>query len=249
MQAVVIFSVPRLKYPGEGPLFELDSNYAGGQNAATIRVIPWAIKSGRGPWPDIATSWRPYWETWTLFDQDWNDLERGHYLSRTWINAAGPKCSHYANYAMNNNVSLDPWPDIPFIRTPDIPFKWTPEQKYLPSDQDCNGLGRGPLFESGSNKRLGAKVQPLFELSHDHYWSQAWSPWADFAPTTGGTPEPKYLPFLSDWDWIGLGRGHYSSWTRINTGGKNAATSRIIPWPIIEVRPRTLAISGRPEQK
>ena len=44
MQAVVIFvSVPRLEWPGQGPLFGLGSNNAGGQNAAAIRVIPWVI--------------------------------------------------------------------------------------------------------------------------------------------------------------------------------------------------------------
>ena len=51
MQAVVIFfSVPRLEWLGEGPLFELDSNKSCGQNAVTIRVIPGPLlKSGFDP--------------------------------------------------------------------------------------------------------------------------------------------------------------------------------------------------------
>ena len=30
-------------------------------------------------------------------------------------------------------------------------------------------------------------------------------------------------------DWNGLGRGHYSNWTRINAGGQNLATIRVMP--------------------
>ena len=54
MQAVVIFSVPRLEWHGEWPLFELTRINAGGQNAATIRVISELLKSSLGPWPDMA---------------------------------------------------------------------------------------------------------------------------------------------------------------------------------------------------
>ena len=37
------------------------------------------------------------------------------------------------------------------------------EQKYLPSDQDWNGRGEGPLFESDWNEHRGPK--------RGHYWS------------------------------------------------------------------------------
>ena len=36
------------------------------------------------------------------FDQDWNDLWRGHYFSQTRINAGGPKCGHYSNYPLDD---------------------------------------------------------------------------------------------------------------------------------------------------
>ena len=36
--------------------------------------------------------------------------------------------------------------------------------------------------------------------------------------------------------WNGAGRGHYSSRTQINTGGKNGATVRVTSWAIIDVR-------------
>ena len=34
------------------------------------------------------------------FDQDWNDLEGGHYLSRTRINTAGPNAA---------TIQISPW--------------------------------------------------------------------------------------------------------------------------------------------
>ena len=99
---VIFFSVPRLECPGEGPLFELDSNKRWGRNAATIRVISLALIEVR---PGALGQILPHQETisgrpeqvYLSFDQDWNDLEGGHYLSRTRINTAGPKCGHYSN--------------------------------------------------------------------------------------------------------------------------------------------------------
>ena len=38
-----------------------------------------------------------------------------------------------------------------------------PEQMYTSSDTRLEWLGDGPLFESDSNKRQGAKMGPLFE--------------------------------------------------------------------------------------
>ena len=36
------------------------------------------------------------------FEQDCKYLRRGHYLSRTKINAGGLKCGYYSNYPMDN---------------------------------------------------------------------------------------------------------------------------------------------------
>ena len=54
------------------------------------------------------------------FDQDWNNLERGHYLSWTRINAGGPKCGYYStNPRTIIEVRLiGPWPDIAPTRRP-----------------------------------------------------------------------------------------------------------------------------------
>ena len=50
--------------------------------------------------------------------------------------------------------------------------------------------------------------------------------------------------------WNGLGRGHYSSQTRINAGGQNGATIRVTSEAIIEVRPVALGqiwhLPGKP---
>ena len=81
---------------------------------------------------------------------------------------------------------------------------------------------------------------PLFQLSPGSLLKSGLGPLGRYCThqdTTGETPEQKHLP--SDQYWIGLERDHYSSWTRINAGG-NAATIRVIPWIIIEVRPGVL---------
>ena len=44
-------SDPRLEWPGEGPLFELNLNKCWGQDVGTIRVTPGPLfMSGLGPW-------------------------------------------------------------------------------------------------------------------------------------------------------------------------------------------------------
>ena len=59
------------------------------------------LKLGLGPLGRYCThqetiSGRPE-QVYLPFDQDWNGLEGGHYLSRTQINTTGPKCGHYSN--------------------------------------------------------------------------------------------------------------------------------------------------------
>ena len=106
MEAVIIFlSVRRLKWPGE---FELDLNKRGGDKMRLLFEVSPAplLKSGLGPLASYCT----YQETlsgrpelvYLPFDQDWNDMERGHCLSRTRIYASGPKCGHYSSYPMDN---------------------------------------------------------------------------------------------------------------------------------------------------
>ena len=79
VQAVVIFfSIPRSEWAEEGPLFESDSKNAGGEVRPLFQLFPGPLlKSGPGPWPDIAIF---------HLTKNWNDLERGHYLSQTRIN-------------------------------------------------------------------------------------------------------------------------------------------------------------------
>ena len=49
-----------------------------------------------------------------------------------------------------------------------------PEQMYTPSYTRLEWLGKGPLSKLDSNKHWRAKMQPLFESTLGHYWSQAW---------------------------------------------------------------------------
>ena len=50
LEQVYLPSDPRLEWPGEGPLFELNLNKCWGQNVGTIRVIAGPLlMSGLGP--------------------------------------------------------------------------------------------------------------------------------------------------------------------------------------------------------
>ena len=81
------------------------SNYtrinAGGQNAATIQVIPRPLlRSNLGHLARYCTHQETISGTpgqvYLSFDQDCKDLGRGHYLSQTQINAGGSKCVYYS---------------------------------------------------------------------------------------------------------------------------------------------------------
>ena len=69
---------------------------------ATTRVITWGIIEVR---PGVLGQFCTHQETISgrreqvnfPFHQDWNDLGGGHYLSRTRIKTAWPKCGYYSN--------------------------------------------------------------------------------------------------------------------------------------------------------
>ena len=55
LEKVYLPSDPRLEWPGEGQLFELNLNKCWAQNVGTIRVTPGSLfMSGLGPWPGKA---------------------------------------------------------------------------------------------------------------------------------------------------------------------------------------------------
>ena len=95
-------------------------------------------------------------------------------------------------------------------------------------------------------KRRKAKMQSLFELSLDHYWSQVWSPSPDIVPTRNLVGHLNRS--TSIWPKIGMALG--GAIVRVGLkqtpGPQNAATVRVIPWTIIEVRPGPLARYKRP---
>ena len=127
---VIFFSVQKLEWPGEGPLFELDSNKRWGQNAATIGA--WALRQILHYQGDHKWKYLPS-------DQDWNGLGRGHYSTRTQINVGEGKNAATIRVIPRPLLKsgLGPWPVLQEI------ISGTPEQKYFPSDQDWIGLGRG----------------------------------------------------------------------------------------------------------
>ena len=59
------------------------------------------------------------------FDQDCKDLGKGHYLTRTQINAGGSKCGHYSNYHIKGKHGA----------------RFSGEQKYFHLTNDWNFFG------------------------------------------------------------------------------------------------------------
>ena len=96
----------RLEWPGEGPLFESNSNKRRGAKTGPLFESPPRplLKSGLQPLGRYGT----YQETigmrheqmYTLLTQDWNGLRRSQYSSRTQINAGGPIRGHYAGHLL-----------------------------------------------------------------------------------------------------------------------------------------------------
>ena len=182
VEAVVIFTISRLEWPGEGLLFELD-------------------------------------------------------LKKRW----GPKCSYYSSCPLCHYWS-QVWGPLGQYCIYQETVSRRPEQVYLPLDQDCNDLERGHYL---SRTRINAwdKSAATIRVIPGPLLKSDLRPLARYGThqeTIGGTPEQMYIP--SDQDWIGPARRHYSSRTRINTGGRqNAARVRVIPWTITEVRPVALS--------
>ena len=76
------------------------------------------------------------------FDQDWNDLERGHYSIRTRINAGGPKCGHYSNDPMDNKVKPGALGQI-LHSLGDHRWEGDPNKSIFLLTHDRNGLRMG----------------------------------------------------------------------------------------------------------
>ena len=101
----------RLEWPGEGPLFESDSNKCWGTKTRPLCESPprpsFLLKSGLQPLGRYGTdqetrSRRPE-QMYTPTTQDWNGLGRDHCSIWTRLNAEGLKCSHYLSHFLGHN--------------------------------------------------------------------------------------------------------------------------------------------------
>ena len=82
-----------------------------------------------------------------------------------------------------------------------------PEQMYTSSDTRLEWLGEGPLFESGSNKRQGAKMGPLFESPPRQLLMSGLQPLFRYGThqTISGRLEKVHLPSDPRLEWPGEG--------------------------------------------
>ena len=141
----MIFSVPRFEWPGEEPLFELDSNKRWGQNVATVQIIPRTIKSNLGPLARYCT----HQETtsghlnrsYLPSDQNWNGLGRGRYSSRIPINVGGKNAVTISGPFLKSGLG-----SLARYGTHEETISGGPEQKYLPSDPRSECPAEGPLM-------------------------------------------------------------------------------------------------------
>ena len=88
-----------------------------------------------------------------------------------------------------------------------------PEQMYTSFVTRLEWPGEGPLFESDSNKRQGAKTGSVFEsLLRPLLKSGLWPLfWPDLSSLELEVGDLNRCIFHLTQDWNGLGRGHYSS--------------------------------------
>ena len=102
-------SETKLEWPGEGPLFESDSNKR--QRAKTgplFESLPRPLlKSGLQPLGRYGThqetiSRRPE-QMYLHLTQDWNGLGSDYHSSRTRLNFGGLKCSQYLTHFLGHN--------------------------------------------------------------------------------------------------------------------------------------------------
>ena len=143
---VIVFNVLRLEWPGEGPLFKLDSNRCRGPNTATVQIIPWTIIEVRpGPLARYCTRQETISGTpeqkCLPFDQDWIGLGRGHYSSRTRRHAGGKNAATIR--VIPGSLLKSGLVCLARYCTHHETISGTPEQNYFHLTQDWNGLGRG----------------------------------------------------------------------------------------------------------
>ena len=168
--------IDTLEWPGKGHYSSQTQINSRGQNAATIRVISWAIievRSGslvsygthqetisRRPEQmytpsDIILKW-PGEEP--LFESDSNTCREAE---------MGP--------LFESPPGLSPGPGRLFRYGTHQTISGRLKQVYLPSDPRLEWPGEGPLFELDLDEWQGAKMWALFESPLGHYLCQAWA--------------------------------------------------------------------------
>ena len=98
---------------------------------------------------------------------------RGHYPSRTQINARGPKRVHHSSHLIE-------------VRPEALGRIWHlpgNHKLYTLADAILEWLREGLLFKLDSNKRWRDKMQPIFESFPGPLLKSGWSPWPDMVTT------------------------------------------------------------------
>ena len=149
----------------DGPLFESDSNKnAGGKTGPLFESPPRPLlKSGLQPLGRYGTyqqttSRRPE-QMYTPSDTRLEWLEKGLLFkldsNKRWRTKMQPIFESFPGPLLKSGIG-------PLARYQEIASRRL-EEMYTSSDTRLEWPGDGPLFESDSNKRQGAKTEPLFK--------------------------------------------------------------------------------------
>ena len=221
-----------VQVPGEGPLFESDSNKRlGPKTGPLFESLPRPLlKSGLQPLGRYGNhketiSRRP--EQMYTLTQDWNGLLFKLDSNKHWRAKMQPIFESFAGPLLKSGVG----PLARYGNHQEI-ISGRLEQMYTSFDTRLEWLGEGPLFESVSNKRQGAKMGPLFESPPRPLLKSGLQPLFRYGAhqTISGTLGQVYLPSDPRLEWPGEG-----SLFELNLNkcwGQNVCTIRVTPGPL-----------------
>ena len=132
--------------------------------------------------------------------QDWSGPERGHYSSRTQINAGGGKTGPLLESAPRPLLKPGLQP-LDRDSTHQETISRRPEQMYTRSDTRMEWLGDGLLFKLDSNKVWRAKMQPIFESFHIEVRRGPLARYGNHQETISRRPEQMYTSSDTRLEW------------------------------------------------
>ena len=227
----------KLEWPGEGPLFESDSNKRGGRMGPLFDSPPRPLlKSDLQPLGRYGThqetiSRRPE-QIYTLSDPRSEWLGEGLLFmvdsSKRWRAKMQPIFESFPGPLLKSGVGL-----LARYGNHQEIISRRPEQMFTSSDTRLEWQREGPLFESDSNKGQGVKTRPLFESPPKPLLKSGLQPLFRYGnhQTISGRLEQVYLPSDLRLEWPGEGPLFELNLNKY--WGYNVGTIRVTPGSLL----------------